>query len=80
MLKIYITKEVDKTTLKRMRAIGRAYDVELIEGYKSRPQTFYSPDKSERHLQAIYAFELLLKGFSYLQYLQETKTKSSEQP
>ncbi len=72
---IYVTKNIGEITFRKLRAIGRAYDIELKKGYRNRTDVFYSPVKSERHSQAIYAFGLCLKALQIFQQLADKKEK-----
>ncbi len=70
-MKIYLTKNVGEITFKRLRAIGRGYDVELIEKYDRRAHIFYSPVNSDCHKQAIYGFCLALRCLRLFQQVKD---------
>lgn len=76
MLKIYLTKNVGEITFKRLRAVGRAYDAELIERYSNHPDYFQAEIESKESKQTIYAFALILRGFNLLEYIYDSETKS----
>jgi hypothetical protein len=73
MLQIYITKKVDKTTFSRLRAIGLAYDVQLLKRYKRCSEMFVSPKETEESVLAIAAFKLFFRGFLLFQEITESK-------